>query len=105
MPQNILNAGAAEGGVSTKLQINAAAVIKAVPGNLARIIVQAPGSAGNLVLNDCATIGAAAAANQIASIPFGSLTAGQQLFLDWPCKTGIVVSAIPTGGVFSASYA
>jgi len=35
MPQNILNAGAAEGGVSTKLQINAAAVIKAVPGNLA----------------------------------------------------------------------
>jgi len=104
MPQAILNATVSEGGTKTALQVNSARVIKAAPGNLARILVQAPGSAGNLVLNDCATVGAAAAANQIATIAFGSLTIGQQIWIDWPCATGIVVSAIPTAGVVSISY-
>jgi hypothetical protein len=66
--------------------------------------VQAPGSAGNLTLNDCATVGAAAAANQVISLAFGSLTAGQQLWLDFPMAAGITVSAIPTGGVVSIAY-
>jgi hypothetical protein len=104
MPQAILNASVSEGGSKTALQVNSARVIKAAPGNLARIIVQAPGSAGNLTINDCATVGAAAAANQVITIAFGSLTIGQQIWLDMPMATGITVSAIPTAGVISISY-
>jgi hypothetical protein len=87
------------GGNSSALQVTAAAVIKATPGRLAKITVVAPGTtSGALTVNDCATTGAASAANQIVSIPFGSLTAGQVIALDWPCQVGIVVSAVPGGG-------
>jgi hypothetical protein len=46
-------------------------------------------------------------ANQIASIPFGSLTAGQVIALNWPCAAGILVSAVPGSGspIYSISFA
>lgn len=92
------------GGINEALDVTAPAVIKATPGILVRVQVLVAGSAGNLTINDCATLGAAAVANEIASIPFGSLSLIQPLVFEWPCATGIVLSAIPTGGAVSISY-
>lgn len=94
--------GPVPGGNATVLNITAAAVVKATPGTAWRINVVAPGTAGSLILNDCATTGAAATANAIISIPFGSLPV--TIPLTWPCNTGIVVSSVPTGGVFTISF-
>lgn len=50
------------------LNVTAATVIKAAPGRTVRINVIVAGSTLGSV-NDCATTGAAAAANQLAAIP------------------------------------
>ena len=95
------------GGNASKLNITAAVVVKATPGRLSRIVVVAPGStSGALTVNDCATTGAAAASNVVCSVPYGSLTAGQVIDLDFPCAVGIVVSAVPGAGspVFAVAY-
>lgn len=95
------------GGNNSALQITAATVIKATPGTLFRVCVQAPGTtSGALTINDCATTGTASAANQIISIPFGSLSAGMVIPLEWPCKVGIVISAVPGAGspTYSVSF-
>ena len=44
--------------------------------------------------------------NQILTVPFGSLTAGQVIVLEWPCLNGIAISAVPTAGspVYQATY-
>ena len=81
------------GGASAARQVNAATVIKGAPGILVRIVVI---TAGSITVNDAATTGAASAANQIFS---GSVSAGQVIELDWPCGTGIVVSAVTTAVV------
>ena len=84
--------------------MTAAAVIKASPGVLHKIVVIAPGTtSGALTINDLAATSGGAAANQIISIAYGSLTAGQVITLDWPCATGIAVTAVPGGG--SPQYA
>jgi hypothetical protein len=93
----VLNAGV-PGGNSAALNITGAQVIKAGPGLLMRVCISAIGSGGTLTFNDCLTTGAAAAANQIVSIAQASLALGQVITLEWPCATGIVVSAFPTGG-------
>jgi hypothetical protein len=90
------------GGNSAALNVTAAAVIKATPGLLYRINVVTAGSAGNLVLNDTTTTGGATTANEIISIPFGSLPV--TIPLGWPCASGIVVSAVPTGSQFTISF-
>jgi hypothetical protein len=88
-----------------KTNISAAAAIKAAPGVLAKVIVNAVGSGGNLTLNDCAATGDAAAGNQIITIPQADLTVGQIIDIFWPCKTGITLSAIPSGGgIVAISY-
>jgi len=53
---------------SRKLNITAATVVKAAPGRVIRVQVLVAGT-GTGTLNDCLTTGAAAAANQIATIP------------------------------------
>ena len=88
-----------------KRSITAAAVVKAVPGLLCTVIVDAAGSGGALTLNDCATTGAAGAGNQIASIANANIVVGVPYSFFVPCKTGIVVSAIPTGSTVRVSYA
>ena len=86
------------GGLKSALNVTAAAVIKATAGRCVRIVVIAPGSAGSLTLNDCATTGAATTANEIYTIGYAALSAGQVINLDWPCATGVVVSAVPSAG-------
>lgn len=108
MGQNIGVSVVNSGGQSAAYNINAVGNIKkvagvGVPGRLRSIVVQVAPSAGALTLNDCLH-GAAAVGNQIATIPFGSLTVGQRIVLDWPCVTAIEFSAVGTGGVYSATY-
>ena len=81
------------GGVSAAYDVTAPAVIKAYPGIVVTVSCI---TAGSLTLNDSATTGGAALTNEIWS---GALTAGQVLVLDWPCATGIVVSAVTTAVV------
>jgi|SRR5580692_7956186 hypothetical protein len=92
------------GGVSAVINITVAQVVKALPGICATLVCIAPGSAGSLVLNDCATTGAAAATNEFFSKLFSALSAGQVIPLKWPCGAGIVVSSVPTAGVFSIAF-
>ena len=90
-----------DGGTSPALNLIAAGVIKGTPGRIARIIIVAPGSSsGAFTLNDCATIGAVAAANEIWSLPVASAdnVAGAVFNLQWPCLVGIVLSAVPGSG-------
>ena len=99
----------AGGGQASKLNQTAAAVIKATPGTLHKIVIVAPGStSGAFTFNDCATTGAATAANEIFTIAYNATAnvAGLVINLDWPCAVGIVCSAVPGGGspIFNASY-
>lgn len=105
MPQNPLQTLSANP-TTPKYNITAAVVVKAAPGHIAKIIVQTVPSAGNLTINDnAATGGTNTIANQILSLAFGSLTAGQVIDLsNWPCKTGITISSVGTGGVYAVSY-
>lgn len=85
-------------GTGSKLDITAATVVKATPGRLIRVSVLVAGSATGTV-NDCATTGAAATANEVFVIPE---TVGVYT-LEWPCLVGIVI--VPgTGQTISVSY-
>lgn len=88
------------GGRSSLLNLTAAGVVKAAPGRLRRIII-APGStSGAFTFNDCLTTGAAAPANEIFTLPYNAPAnvIGYVINLDWPCATGIVLSAVPGAG-------
>lgn len=107
-PQGLLLAS--EGGLLTVLNLTAPTVIKSTPARLARIIIIAPGStSGAFTLNDCATTGAAAAANVIWTLPYNGTynIAGQIYQPDWPCLTGLVLSAVPGAGspIIAVAYA
>lgn len=82
-------------------QIGAAAVIKATPGRLCRLVVIAPGTtSGAFTFNDCATTGAAATGNQIFTMAYNATAnvIGLVITLEWPCAVGLVCSAVPGGG-------
>jgi hypothetical protein len=83
------------------VNVLATAVIKATAGTLMRVLVVAPGT-GALTLNNCATVVAASGGNQIVSQ--GGLRLGQVIGINFPCNTGIVVSAVPVGGQFTVVY-
>jgi len=85
-------------GLNSVKNITTATVIKAVPGRIAKVSVLVAGSGAGSV-NDCATTGAAATANELAVIP---QTVGV-FDIDMPCSTGIVV--VPgTGQTLAVSY-
>lgn len=93
------------GGLFRALNITAATVVKNLPGQIYRIIVNTVGTAGSLTINDNnATGGTNNAANTILTIPFGSLTLGQVITLECDTNVGITVSAVTTGGVFAVTY-
>ena len=103
------NLAVESGGVSSKLNMTTAVVIKAGPGRLRRIVIIAPGStSGAFTFNDCLTTGAAAAANEIFTLAYNATAnvAGYVINLDWPCLVGIVLSAVPGGGspIVAVSY-
>jgi hypothetical protein len=103
------NLGVQNGGRSAALNQTAAAVIKAGPGRIRKIIIIDPGTtSGAFTLNDCLTTGAAAAANVVWTQAYNAALAvkGQVITLDWPCATGIVLSAVPGGGtpIIAVSY-
>ncbi len=74
------------GALNTTLNITAATAVKATSGRVTRACVTVAGSTAGTI-NDCATTGAAAAANAVAAIPN---TVGVY-YIDWPFATGIVV--------------
>jgi hypothetical protein len=105
MGQNFATTITGLGGISSSLNIAAAKVVKPTLGTLFRVLVQAVGTTGTLTLNDCATVAAAAAGNQILTLLTANLTVGQVITLDWPCQTGIVVSVCSGGIVVSIAFA
>lgn len=72
------------GYLNSQLNITAAAVVKVGPGKLVTLVVNAGGTA---TVNDAATTGAAAAANQIAVLGAGSYLLIAQFF------NGLVVAS------------
>lgn len=98
-----------DGGSSSSLNLTGAAAIKASAGRLKKIVIIAPGTtSGSFTFNDCATTGAATAANEIFTLPYNATNnvAGTVIDLDWPCATGIVLSAVPGAGspIIAVSY-
>lgn len=91
------------GGISAALNVTAVGAIKAGPGVLVRIIPIVLGT-GTLTLNDMLAAGTPSAANEIDSLPVASMTVGIPVWLEWPCGTGIYVSAIPSGGQYNFSF-
>jgi hypothetical protein len=75
----------------TVLNITTPTVIKAAPGQLISANVIVAGSAPGTV-NDCLTTGAAAAANQVGTLP----NAVGPITFNFPCLVGIVV--VPGAG-------
>jgi len=82
----------------SSLNLSTSTLIKAAPGRVARVNVVTAGSTAG-ALYDAATVGGAAASNEIAVIPN---TVGQYQF-DWPFFAGLVF--VPgTGQVISISW-
>jgi len=97
------------GGSKSSINITAAAVVKAAPGCLYRIVIQAAGTSGTLTISDLATTSGAAAANQIISLTSAQLTTlignnGGVVTLEWPCQTGIAVTTCSGGIVANVAY-
>jgi hypothetical protein len=85
-------------GTSIVKNITAATVVKPVAGRIARISVLVAGSTTGSV-NDCATTGTVASANEVAVIP----DVVGVYAIDLPCSVGIVVTP-GTGQTLAVSY-
>jgi hypothetical protein len=68
---------------------------------LCQLFVQSSGTSGSLVLNDCSSFAAATTENQILSMAFSALSAGQMIPISYTTTSGVVVSSVPAGGIFS----
>lgn len=82
-----------EGYLGSQLNITAATLVKAGPGKVVTLVVNAGATA---TLNDAASTGAAVAANQIAVLTAGSYQ------LIFPFINGLVVAA--AAGACAVSY-
>jgi hypothetical protein len=91
-------------GDQSALNVTAASVIKASKGTLCRIIPVVVGSAGNITISDSTSASGNTVANEVITIPVGSLAIGVPVVINWPCANGIALSAIPTGGQYSFSF-
>jgi hypothetical protein len=82
--------------------LTAAKVIKATPGSASFLHIIAPGSgSGAWTLNDCTTTTAAAAANEVISIPYNATVNAAGSFINlenFPFLVGITLSAVPGAG-------
>jgi hypothetical protein len=94
------------GGNSNMLNVTGTQVVKASPGRICKIVILGVvGSGGSLTVNDCTTVAAATTANTIYTT-VGTIAVGTVVTLDFPCLSGIVISAVPTGGTvqFAVSF-
>lgn len=101
MPQGpiaVASANLLPQGAKNSLNITTATVVKAAPGTVLSVIVQVAGS-GTGTVNDCTTVAAVAAANQVAVIPE---TVGP-IEISFPCTKGIVVTP-GTGQTLAVSF-
>jgi len=97
-PQVLNGATIVGKGSKTALNISAATAVKAVAGRIVKVSVIVAGSAAGTI-NDAATTGAAASANEVAVIPN---TVGVY-DIDMPTSNGIVI--VPgTGQTVAVSY-
>jgi hypothetical protein len=97
-----------DGGASSKLNVTAAAVVKATPGRLRKVsIIVAGSTSGGFVINDAVTTTASTTTGDTQSnvIWYATYTSAAAIFaaggvinLDWPCANGITVSAVPGSG-------
>lgn len=85
-------------GANSRLNITASTVVKAVAGRIAKVTVVTAGT-GEGTINDAATVGAAAVANQVFEVP----TTVGTYSVDFPVSNGIVVVPGP-GQVLAVSY-
>jgi hypothetical protein len=87
------------GGMQT-VTLTTATALKATGGRICRIKILNMGTtSGAFTLNDCATTGAAAATNQICTIPYNSAAwLNKVVPISFLCSTGVVLSAVPGGG-------
>lgn len=94
------------GGTQSKLGVSAAGLIVAGHFSCGQIMVTTAGTAGNLVLNDVATLAGVASGNQVASIAYNAtqLSLNVPYTFRWPFMKGIVISAMPTGMVLNISW-
>lgn len=97
-------------GTRTMLNITSPAVVKAAPGRLCEVIIQVAGTtSGAFTFNDCTTVAAASAANQVWTLPYNATAnvPGYVAQVNFPCRVGIVCSAVPGGGTpnIAVSYA
>jgi len=67
---------------------------------IATVSVLTEGTAGQLVVNDCATLAEASVSNQLCAIPFNQLGGP----LGFQIKSGLVISQVPTGMVLTVVY-
>lgn len=104
MSQNISAFDSSIGGTRTANGITAAALINPRRCTLNSMHVVAPGTSGTLTINDAASLDGANESNIIFSHDFSDLTAGQLIPLQWPVQSGIVVSAVPTGGSINLAF-
>jgi hypothetical protein len=91
-------------GISTKLNIAAAAgatLVKGSPGRVMQLTVNTA-STGAITVYDSATVAGAATANIVYQSP-AVMALGTIVVLDFPCLSGIVVTA-GTGSVVAVSY-
>lgn len=95
MPQNPI-ATASVPPSNRRLNITAATVLKVGPGRLVKLVVIVAGAAGTV--NDCATTGAAAAANELAALP----AVVGPIDMNVLFQTGLVVT--PGAGQTIAAY-
>ena len=83
-------------GTDSALNVTAAAVVKARPGFVGTLIVNAAVT-GDLTVHDITTTGAVAAANLVFSVT--TPAKGAIYKLDFPCRRGIVVTPGSAGTV------
>ena len=62
--------------------------------------IQAAGTSGSLVINDCLTLEEASLSNQVCSFPYGQAS----IVPDVPLQNGLVISEVPAGMTLSVIY-
>jgi len=102
MPQNPIVPR--PGGSLSALNVSTKTAVKATGGTVYRVVVLQVATAGTFGVFDAATPGAATGATAIYEVSASWPAAGTVIYLEFPCRNGIVVDP-GTGGAVSVSYA